>query len=327
LFGVFSLLTSFAWSIDSLVITRALTGLGLGGALPMMLALVAETDPLAQQAGRVAMVYAMTPIGGAAISLLSMLVAATQWRIMFVVGGVVPLILAPVMAIALPESSAFQRIHAAPSSLAGPAGMPKSGSFMAIFSGGRALRTAFLWTSFFLGLLLLYLLLNWLPTLLTSDGLTRAEAAGAQIGFNIGGALAAILIGHLLNGRLKNWAVVITFVSLPILLVVLAKSPAQLAIICATVFLLGCAVIAAQAFLYAMAPAAYPTSIRGVGVGAAVAMGRIGSIAGPKLGGMLKAAGHSPSQLLMDLLPIVVAGSICALLLAWEVRRAAFAKS
>jgi AAHS family 3-hydroxyphenylpropionic acid transporter len=205
--------------------------------------------------------------------------------------------------------------------------MPKSGSFMAIFSGGRALRTAFLWTSFFLGLLLLYLLLNWLPTLLTSDGLTRAEAAGAQIGFNIGGALAAILIGHLLNGRLKNWAVVITFVSLPILLVVLAKSPAQLAIICATVFLLGCAVIAAQAFLYAMAPAAYPTSIRGVGVGAAVAMGRIGSIAGPKLGGMLKAAGHSPSQLLMDLLPIVVAGSICALLLAWEVRRAAFAKS
>jgi MFS transporter, AAHS family, 3-hydroxyphenylpropionic acid transporter len=328
LFGVFSLLTSFAWSIDSLVITRALTGLGLGGALPMMLALVAETDPLAQQAGRVAMVYAMTPIGGAAISLLSMLVAATQWRIMFVVGGVVPLILAPVMAIALPESSAFQRIHAAPGgSLAEPAGMPKSGSFMAIFSGGRALRTAFLWTSFFLGLLLLYLLLNWLPTLLTSDGLTRAEAAGAQIGFNIGGALAAILIGHLLNGRLKNWAVLITFVSLPILLVVLAKSPAQLAIICATVFLLGCAVIAAQAFLYAMAPAAYPTSIRGVGVGAAVAMGRIGSIAGPKLGGMLKAAGHSPSQLLMDLLPIVVAGSICALLLAWEVRRAAFAKS
>lgn len=328
LFGVFSLLTSFAWSIESLVITRALTGLGLGGALPMMLALVAETGPLRQQAGRVAMVYAMTPIGGALISLLSMLIAATQWRTMFVVGGVVPLILAPVMAFALPESSAFQRIHAAPSrSPADAAGVPKSGSFMAIFSGGRALRTIFLWTSFFLGLLLLYLLLNWLPTLLTSDGLTRAEAAGAQIGFNIGGALAAILIGYLLNGRLKNWAVVITFVSLPILLVILAKSPAQLAIICTTVFFLGCAVIAAQAFLYAMAPAAYPTSIRGVGVGAAVAMGRIGSIAGPKLGGMLKAAGHSPSQLLMDLLPIVVAGSICALLLAWEVRRAAFVKS
>jgi AAHS family 3-hydroxyphenylpropionic acid transporter len=322
LFGVFSLLTSFAGSTSSLVIARALTGLGLGGALPMMLALVAETSQPTQQSGRVAMVYAMTPIGGAVVSLLSMMIAATQWRTIFVVGGVVPLILAPIMAFALPESSAFQRIHGAPNSgsLAN-VGMPKSGSFQAIFTGGRALRTIFLWVSFFFGLLLLYLLLNWLPTLLTSDGLTRTEAAGAQIGFNVGGALAAILIGYLLNGRLRNWAIVITFVALPILLVSLAKSPAQLAVICSTVFLLGCAVIAAQAFLYAIAPAAYPTSIRGVGVGAAVAMGRIGSIVGPKLGGMLKAAGHSPSQLLMDLLPIVIAGSICALLLAWEVRR------
>jgi AAHS family 3-hydroxyphenylpropionic acid transporter len=324
LFGIFSLLTSFAWDVSSLVIARALTGLGLGGALPMVLALVAETGTVEQQAGRVAAVYATTPFGGAVISLLSLLIAATQWRTIFLVGGVVPLVLAPIMAFALPESSAFQRVHAAPKSgaLPGRVEMPKSGSFLAIFSGGRALRTTFLWTSFFLGLLLLYLLLNWLPTLLTSDGLTRTEAAGAQIGFNIGGALAAILIGYLLNGRLKNWAVVITFLALPVLLVTLAKSPAQLVIICITVFLLGCAVIAAQAFLYAMAPAVYPTSIRGVGVGAAVAVGRIGSIVGPKLGGMLKAAGHSPSQLLMDLLPVVVAGSICALLLAWEVRRA-----
>ena len=324
LFGIFSLLTSFAWGVSSLVIARALTGLGLGGALPMVLALVAEAGTVEQQAGRVAAVYATTPFGGAVISLLSLLIAASQWRTIFVVGGVVPLVLAPIMAFALPESSAFRQIHAAPKSGSLPdlVDMPKSGSFLAIFAGGRALRTTFLWTSFFLGLLLLYLLLNWLPTLLTSDGLTRTEAAGAQIGFNIGGALAAILIGYLLNGRLKNWAVVITFLALPVLLVTLAKSPAQLVIICITVFLLGCAVIAAQAFLYAMAPAAYPTSIRGVGVGAAVAVGRIGSIVGPKLGGMLKAAGHSPSQLLMDLVPVVVAGSICALLLAWEVRRA-----
>lgn len=323
LFGAFSLFTAFAWNTSSLIIIRALTGLGLGGALPMILALVAESGNTAGQAGRVAMVYAITPLGGAVISLLSMLIAPAQWRSMFVVGGIVPLLLAPVMAFTLQESRAFQRIHLAPEGSSPPdaAGMPKSGSFRAIFSGGRALRTLFLWSSFFLGLLLLYLLLNWLPTLLTSDGLSHAEAAGVQIGFNLGGTLAAVLIGYLLNGRLRNWAVIVTFVALPLLLVALAKSPAQLALIGTTVFLLGCAVIAAQAFLYAMAPAAYPTSIRGVGVGAAVAMGRIGSIVGPKLGGMLKAAGHAPSQLLMDLLPIVVAGSICALLLAWEVRR------
>jgi len=87
------------------------------------------------------------------------------------------------------------------------------------------------------------------------------------------------------------------------------------------VFFLGCAVIAAQAFLYAMAPVSYPTSIRGVGVGTAVAVGRVGSIVGPKLGGLLKSAGHGPSQLLLDLLPVVILGSICALLLAWNSRR------
>jgi AAHS family 3-hydroxyphenylpropionic acid transporter len=70
-----------------------------------------------------------------------------------------------------------------------------------------------------------------------------------------------------------------------------------------------------------MAPGPYPTAIRGVGVGAAVAMGRIGSIVGPKLGGALKAAGHGYSQLLMDLLPIVIIGSVCALTLAWYTPR------
>jgi AAHS family 3-hydroxyphenylpropionic acid transporter len=88
-----------------------------------------------------------------------------------------------------------------------------------------------------------------------------------------------------------------------------------------TVFFLGCSVIAAQAFLYAMAPGSYPASIRGVGVGAAVAVGRIGSIVGPKLGGLLKSAGHGPSQLFLDLLPVVILGSICALLLAWNTRK------
>jgi len=84
---------------------------------------------------------------------------------------------------------------------------------------------------------------------------------------------------------------------------------------------LGCAVLAAQAFLYAAAPVVYPAPIRGLGVGAAVAIGRIGSIVGPKLGGTLKAAGHGPSQLLMDLLPIVITGCLCALWLAWELER------
>jgi AAHS family 3-hydroxyphenylpropionic acid transporter len=324
LFGLFSLLTALAWDMTSLTWARLLTGLGLGGALPNLIALVSESSRENRHSANVAMVYSATPFGGAIASLISMLVATSHWRWIFIVGGIVPLLLAPVMAFSLQESAEFRRLL-----LASPDGTlvstlastPRRGSFTAIFSQGRALRTLLLWLSFFLGLLMLYLLLNWLPTLLVGDGLSRPQAAGAQIGFNIGGALAALSIGYLLEGKLRNRSIILTFLALPILVVVLAKSPTQLTLITLIVFLLGCAVMAAQAYLYALAPRPYPTAIRGVGVGAAVAVGRIGAIIGPKLGGMLKAAGHGSSQLLMDLLPIVIVGSVCALLLAWYTPR------
>jgi MFS transporter, AAHS family, 3-hydroxyphenylpropionic acid transporter len=314
LFGLFSLLTSFATDVQSLIWARALTGLGLGGALPMLLALVTESSAAKQRSGSVAMVYAAMPLGGAGVSLLIMLIASSQWRTVFVVGGVLPLLLAPLMAVGLPESAAFQREQRISATL-------RAGSVMGLFADGRARRTVLLWASFLLELLLLYLLLNWLPTLLVADGFSRVQAAGAQIGFNLGGVLTAVLIGYLLGGRLRHKAVIVVFAVLPLLLVLLAKSPPDFKIVAPAVFVLGCAVLAAQAFLYAVAPVAYPTRIRGIGVGAAVAFGRIGSIIGPKLGGTLKAAGHGPSQLLMDLLPIVIIGSACSLWLAWEIAR------
>jgi AAHS family 3-hydroxyphenylpropionic acid transporter len=314
LFGVFSLLTSFASDVQSLTWARALTGLGLGGALPMLLALVTESSATRHQTTSVAAVYAAMPLGGAGASLLIMLMATSQWRTIFVIGGVLPLLLAPLMAVALPESAAFQRERHAwtPS---------QSGSFKALFAEDRAPRTLLLWSSFLLELLLLYLLLNWLPTLMVSDGFTRAQAAGAQIGFNLGGVLSAVMMGYLLSGRLRNTAIFVVLAVLPLLLVFLAKAPSDFGIVTLAVFVLGCAVLAVQAFLYTTAPTAYPTRIRGIGVGAAVAFGRIGSIVGPKLGGMLRAAGHGPSQLLMDLLPLVILGSLCSLWLAWEVAR------
>jgi AAHS family 3-hydroxyphenylpropionic acid transporter len=330
LFGLFSLLTPLAWDIVSLSLARLLTGLGLGGALPILLALVSESGGDHPQSGRVAMVYAAAPFGGAIASLISFLIAAAHWRLIFVVGGVVPLLLAPVMAFGLQESVAFQRVKLAViiADSAGPPAIPRGvrmaaifNSFAAIFAGGRALPTILLWGSSFVGLLVLYLFLNWLPILMVSDGLTRIQAAEAQIGFNIGGAVASVSMGFLLGSRLRTFGIITTFVACPVLLVALAKAPAELAIIASIVFALGCSVIGGQSFIYAMAPVTYPTAIRGAGVGAAVAAGRIGSIVGPKLGGILKSAGHGPSQLLMDLLPIVVVGSIAALMLAWYASR------
>jgi len=321
LFGLFSLLTPLAWDVPSLAWARLLTGLGLGGALPNLIALVAENAAATRRSFSVALAYSGAPLGGAIASLISLLLLPSGWRWIFIVGGILPLLLAPSMAVWMPESAAFRQLPLEAQMQPETAAMPNRGDFRAIFARGRALRTLLLWSSFFLGLLTLYLLLNWLPTLMVGQGLSRSQAAGAQIGFNLGGAVAALLMGYLLESRLRQPGIVVAFVALPLLVMWLADAHAHVSAIVLIVFLLGCAVLAAQAFLYAMAPASYPTRIRGVGVGAAVAVGRIGSIVGPKLAGALKAAGHSSTQLLHDILPIVIAGSVCALWLAWHAPR------
>jgi AAHS family 3-hydroxyphenylpropionic acid transporter len=315
MFGLLSLLTPFATGIGSLSAARLLTGLGLGGALPNLIALTSESSPDHRRSANVALMYSGMPFGGAIVSWVSLIMGASHWRWIFIVGGVVPLLLAPIMAWTLPESRAFQRAQAEPTGERGRIGD--------ILGQGRAARTLLLWLSFFLGLLMVYLMLGWLPTLLAGNGLTHAQAAAAQIGFNIGGGIAALWIGSLLEGRWRTLSIVATFLALPIFLLALAQSPPQLTLVLPLVLALGCAVLAAQAFLYATAPSLYPTAIRGIGLGAAVAVGRIGSIAGPLLAGALKAMGHSSSRLLMDLLPIAIAGSLSALWLAWLARKRA----
>lgn len=311
LFGLCSLLTATAHDIGALSWARLFTGAGLGGVLPNLLALVNESSAPQRRSASVALVYSAMPLGGAVASLVSMVSAPAHWRLIFLAGGAIPVILAPLLMALLRESREFERAASA---------SPKQGSFgsfVAVFADGRAIPTLLLWLSSFLELLILYLLLSWLPTLLVASGFSKAEAAGVQIAFNVGGALAALSIGRLLEGKARNLSIITACVAVPVFVLLLSRIPAQLSWVIVTVFGLGGAVLAVQGFLYATAPGCYPTLIRGVALGTAVAMGRLGSIVGPKLGGTLRAAGHSSSQLLTDIVPIVLAGSATALVFAW----------
>jgi AAHS family 3-hydroxyphenylpropionic acid transporter len=183
---------------------------------------------------------------------------------------------------------------------------------------GRAARTLLLWVSFFLALLTLYLLLNWLPSLLATSGFDKSQVGTAMIGFNFGGFLAAWYIGRHLETRLRHRGVLVAFVGMPLLLLVLAHATGRGFAVALLIAGLGAAVLASQAVLYAHAPLCYPTRMRGTGMGFAVAMGRIGSIVGPLLGGSLVGSGRTPSQVLTGLLPIVCVGSVCAIALAWR---------
>ena len=315
-FGSFSLLTPLSGDVRTLVAARFATGLGLGGAFPNLIALVSESSRQDRRSANVTLAYAGAPFGGAVASLISLIATQEHWRWVFIAGGVAPLAIAPVMAFALAESPAFEQAKAGATT-----GMRKAGSFVAIMTEGRALRTLLLWASLFLALLTLYLLLSWLPTLMVASGLSKAQAAISQIGLNMGGAVAAFLVGRLMEGSLRRASIVATFLALPILLVWLANAPGSFVVLLGVVILLGGATVASQAILYALAPACYPTSIRGVGVGSSVAIGRIGSIVGPLFGASLVGSGHDSSQVLMGLMPIVVAGGICAIALAWRVPR------
>ena len=313
IFGLFSLWAATAATMPALIWARLLTGLGLGGAFPILVALTAESSAADRRSSNVALVYAAMPLGGAAISLLSMLLTPGHWRQLFVAGGVFPLLAVPVMALYLRESQAFERV-----AVAAAGAKPPEAGFMAVLTQGRALRTLLLWTSFFLGLVTLYLLLNWLPTLLLGNGLGKHQVSLAQIAFNLGGAVAALLMGRLLDGSYRRSSTIAVFVALPVSLTYLALAPKQSPAIVLIVLVLGIVVLASQVVTYAVAPECYPTAIRGVGVGTAVAMGRLGSIAGPVLGAVLVARGQTTSQLLLHLVPVSLVAGICAVVLVWR---------
>src|SRR5208282_4868034 len=112
----------------------------------------------------VTMIYSGMPFGGALASLVSLLTAASHWRWIFLVGGIVPLVVAPMIGLRLQESFAFGHLNETQR----PDG--RGSGVSAILGKGHAARTLLLWVSFFFALLTLYLLLNWLPTLLGTSG-------------------------------------------------------------------------------------------------------------------------------------------------------------
>src|SRR5207248_9328932 len=99
----FSLLTIFAWDMQSLTIARLLTGLGLGGALPNLVAVAAETSVGANRNASIATMYIGMPLGGAVASLIILVTAAANWRSVVVSGGIAPLVIVPFMAPFMPE--------------------------------------------------------------------------------------------------------------------------------------------------------------------------------------------------------------------------------
>jgi len=304
-FGVFTLATPLITGFDSLFALRLFAGLGFGAALPNMMALAAEISPPEQRASTAARMFCGMPLGGGTSALLTQLLPPDfDWRTLFVIGGVLPLVLVPAMYFFMRET--LRRVeHSA---------APRASVARVLFGEGRATPTLLLWLTFLPTLLILYLILNWLPTLAMANGLSRASAPQASLAFNFASVAGALVLGKIVDRFGARVPLTGAYVALIASLIALGGAHDLTSILLCSA-LAGFFLMGANYALYGVAAAYYPQEMRGTGSGASVAVGRVGSIVGPLLAGMLLGGGTTAANVVLYMAPVaaVAAAAVFAL--------------
>lgn len=306
IFGVFTLLTTVASTFALLFAVRFCAGLGFGAALPNMMAVASEISSPERRAITAAAMFAGMPLGGGSSALLTQLLPpGFDWRVLFIVGGIFPLLLAPALHFFMVET--LKR---------GEAVKSRVNAWHALFGEGRAPATLLLWLAFLPTLVILYLILNWLPTLVVAKGMGPAVAPQASLLFNFGSVAGALLCAWLVDRYDPRWPLTIAYIGLIGSLFALSGATGTGAMIllsgAAGFFLLG-----ANYALYGVAPQYYPTQIRGTGSGASVAVGRVGSIIGPLLAGAWLGGGTTASGVVSYLMPVALVAGIAVFWLSF----------
>jgi MFS transporter, AAHS family, 4-hydroxybenzoate transporter len=320
-FSAFSLLTAQVTSFHELWVLRFVTGLGLGGAMPNVVALASEYVPHRLVPIVVPIVFVGMPLGGTASGLVSAaMIPKYGWRSMFYVGGALPLLISILLVALLPESirflavkgkapEAIGRIMAriAPEVRAADLNLLSSPEDKAhggvpvkhLFTEGRAVGTILLWIPYFMNLLLIYFTGSWLPALLRSEGMTIAAASTATAFLSFGGMFGCVAEGYFIKWRGAGAVLLAEYLLAGGFLALLAVRTVPFQVVLLLTFVAGFMIIGAQGGLNALAANFYPTSVRSTGIGWALGVGRIGSIVGPLLGGMFLMMGWKPSGMLL----------------------------
>jgi MFS transporter, AAHS family, 4-hydroxybenzoate transporter len=330
-FGSFSLMTARATSLEELVFWRFLTGLGLGGALSNVVALVSEYVPQRMQLTLISMTLCGMPLGMLLGSLTGLVIIPLWgWRSVLYAGGFLPLLVAIISIKLLPESLRFLSLHRAgageitgiveliaPELRGTPVNLtalgddrPKKLPIKHLFTEGRALNTVLLWVPFFMNLLIIYFILSWLPGLLRQVGMPFSAGVAAFSCFGVGGIIGSLIQGYLMADGRAGWVLPVEFAVSAVLITLLSFTVESYAMTLTLTLILGICVQGAQAGLNGLAAEFYPTSIRATGLGWASGIGRIGSIIGPALGGILLSLHWEPRQIfLASTLPALAAAS------------------
>ncbi|MBL8630405.1 MAG: MFS transporter [Rhodospirillaceae bacterium] len=331
IFGIGSLTTIWATSLQELMVLRFFTGIGLGGALPNIIALASEYAPRQRRASLVTMMFCGFPLGAVAGGIISAkLIPAFGWESVFILGAVLALAVVPIVGIALPESirilasrpteteraAAIMR-QISPSLPAGPdvtytlseTAYPNA-SVKHLFTENRGAGTVCLWVMFFMTLLLSYFLVNWLPLVLRQAGFPLEKAVLGTVVLNAGGIVGCIVLGRLIDRHGAYKIIAPAYVLGAFFIAGIGMTATAPSATMAVIFMAGFFAIGAQFSAVALASSYYATSIRATGVGWSMGVGRVGSMIGPVVGGVLVGAGLSMQGLfLMAAMTPVLAGT------------------
>jgi len=338
-FGICALATAFVHDVNALLAIRFLTGLGLGGVMPNAVAMTSEFNPRRRRATMVMIMFCGFSVGAALGGLLAAaLIPHFGWRSVFVVGGVAPLLLVPVLALRLPESVRFLALTGRADEEV--AGLLRSISPMAVFApatrfvvqepelpgipvvhlfrDGRTPVTLLLWVVFFMSLLNLYFLSNWLPTVLNDLGASVSASAAIGSMLQVGGVVGTFALGSIID-RFSFRALALVYFIAVFAVGAIGQFGHSIVLVTIAIFAAGFCIVGGQIAANALAATFYPTSVRASGVGWALGIGRVGSIIGPLVGGVLLSMKWSTGTVFMT----AAAAALCAALSAFALSRLA----
>ncbi|REG49119.1 AAHS family 4-hydroxybenzoate transporter-like MFS transporter [Paraburkholderia sp. BL6669N2] len=330
-FGVFTLACAKADSLHVLTFLRLVSGIGLGAAMPNATTMVSEYMPKKHRALLVNVMFCGFTFGASAGGFAAAaLIPAFGWESVFVVGGVVPVLLSFVLFAWLPESVRFmvanswsaEKINLVLGRISGkvlveqhftidePVNQDERSPVALILSKQFRSGSLLLWVTYFMGLLVYYLLTNWLPTLMKDGGMSLQQASLITALFPLGGGLGAIVCGILMDRVNAHRVVALTYVLAGVFICCVGHSVGNTLLVGLLTFLAGSCMAGAQISMPVLAVAFYPTNGRASGVAWMLGIGRIGGIVGAFAGAVMLQAGFAIDTILQAMaVPVFVAAA------------------
>jgi AAHS family 4-hydroxybenzoate transporter-like MFS transporter len=301
LFGVACFASAFSANLDQLTVLRFITGLGLGAAMPNAVTMMSEYCPDHRRATLTNLMFCGFPLGAAFGGFLAAwMIPQFGWRSVLLLGGTTPLILVVLLLIVLPESVRYmvakrqpvEKIRAALSRISSRAA--QAGSFVMtekaghatvksgiglVLSGSYLAGSIMLWLAYFMGLVIFYALINWMPILFKEAGMSPQRATLISALFPLGG-VGAVLFGMLMDRFNPNRIIAAGYALTAVAVYAIGQSVGNVGWLILVVFAAGILMNTAQSSMPALAAAFYPTQGRATGVAWMLGIGRFGGIAG-----------------------------------------------